>query len=124
MLAALLALLLLLLLSASPHDAMAYGAAVQGVRAGVYWRPLSLCCWWQARRGLACSLPCYPPPHTCLPACSSTPHPPHRPQAAILNGETHEKVQDLLLLDVIPLSLVSASSTSARCSTTPPAAQG
>jgi L1 cell adhesion molecule like protein len=26
-------------------------------------------------------------------------------QAAILNGETHEKVQDLLLLDVIPLSL-------------------
>ena len=26
-------------------------------------------------------------------------------QAAILNGETHEKVQDHLLLDVIPLSL-------------------
>ncbi len=26
-------------------------------------------------------------------------------KAAILNGETNEKVQDLLLLDVIPLSL-------------------
>jgi hypothetical protein len=32
-------------------------------------------------------------------------HPASRWQAAILNGETHEKVQDLLLLDVIPLSL-------------------
>lgn len=32
-----------------------------------------------------------------------TVHSSARPQAAILTGETHEHVQDLLLLDVTPL---------------------
>ena len=85
--------------SINPDEAVAYGAAVQ-VRA---WQPAVM----PARLPLSCSCQLHgqinlmpslaPSLAPSLPPCTL--------QAAILNGETHEKVQDLLLLDVIPLSL-------------------
>lgn len=86
---------------------MAYGAAVQVGSgrwvAAVTPRRLLLVRW--------CSWKFLPPPPLPAPPLLS----PHRlttcisssTQAAILTGETHENVQDLLLLDVTPLSLVS-----------------
>ena len=86
--------------SINPDEAVAYGAAVQ-VRcawaASVLSASASASCKLAAAAA-ARSDPPAPRPRAPLPSS------PNR-QAAILSGETHEKVQDLLLLDVTPLSL-------------------
>lgn len=91
--------------SINPDEAVAYGAAVQvgsRLRLGGLARKLALLPLMLPSTFTGLPAPCGPP-SLASSASSSTLH--SALQAAILNGETHEKVQDLLLLDVIPLSL-------------------
>ena len=84
--------------SINPDEAVAYGAAVQ-VRAHCL-RSAAVAQLWARVQLESVELPRWRGRHGGSDHHSSLPM-----QAAILNGETHEKVQDLLLLDVIPLSL-------------------
>ena len=81
--------------SINPDEAVAYGAAVQ---VGNRWTVCYLHSCQSAGDGARATL-------------LTTPHPTWPPpplQAAILTGETHEHVQDLLLLDVTPLRWAGA----------------